>query len=529
MAGLRTIWLAAVGSSRLTLHVTAMALILGGGLSFGVVLLAIATRVARLRRVPPARLLAGSASVSRPARQARLSRWLAFGAGGLALALVGWAAASGRLDDAAVAFSSGALLLVSGLAFFGWWCREAVRFRSGAARQRGIVGMATRNAAWNPGRSMLSVALVACACFVIVTVAANRREFGEELRSRESGSGGFALLAESQVPLYQDLDDRGDLAELGFDDEQIALLRDKKTVPLRLLPGEDTSCLNLYRPGKPRILGVPHALVERAGFTFRQSLELPAGAASPWALLDGTLEDGAVPVIGDFNSTQWILHLGLGDELELIDELGRPVPLRLVATLDTSVFQSELLMSERAFLEHFPSRGGYAYFLIDAPAERERSVADELERGLASFGVDVTTTREKLEGYKSVEHTYLATFQLLGGLGLLLGTVGLGVVLLRNVIERRGELATLRAFGFRRSTLAAMILAENAFLLVSGMLVGSTAALVALAPRLAAIHVPWGSILVTLGVVLLVGLLSSLAAVRGVLRAPLLPALKAEH
>jgi hypothetical protein len=362
-----------------------------------------------------------------------------------------------------------------------------------------------------------------------VTVAANRREFGNELRARESGSGGFALLGEAQVPLFQDLDDRDDLAELGFDEEQLVRLADKHTVPLRLLPGEDASCLNLYRPDRPRILGVPPALVERGAFTFRQALDLPAGAESPWELLAERFEDGAVPVIGDFNSTRWILHLGLGDDLTLIDELGRPVPLRLAATLDTSVFQSELLISERAFLAHFPSRSGFAYFLIDAPPERAQGIAEELERGLGPFGLDVSTTREKLEGYKSVEHTYLGTFRLLGGLGLLLGTVGLGVVLLRNVIERRGELATLRAFGFRKRTLAAMILTENVFLLLAGMLAGSGAALVAVAPRLAAIDVPWLSILATLGVVLLVGLLSSVAAVRGALRAPLLPALKAER
>jgi ABC-type antimicrobial peptide transport system permease subunit len=118
---------------------------------------------------------------------------------------------------------------------------------------------------------------------------------------------------------------------------------------------------------------------------------------------------------------------------------------------------------------------------------------------------------------------------MLGGLGLLLGTVGLGVVLLRSVLERRGELATLRAFGFRRSRLAWMILAENAFLLTAGILVGSLSALASVAPRLASIDVPWLSIVATLGVVLLVGMFSSLAAVRGSLRIPLLPALKAER
>jgi len=529
MAGLRTIWLAAVGSSRLFLHVEVVSLLAGWAISMIVILVSIRLRVGKLKKVPPPRLLAGSVSVETPAGRARLSRLIAVGCLVLALLLVGYAAVSGTLDNPGLAFGTGALLLISGLGFFGWWCRGSAQRKSTLRPHGALVGMAARNSSWSPGRSILSVALVACACFVIVTVAANRQEFGEELRSRESGSGGYALLAESQIPLHQSLNRRDDLLDLGFSADDIEALEGTHTVPFRLLPGEDASCLNLYQPEKPRILGVPHELVSRGGFSFQQALNLAEVDGTPWNLLEQPLEDGVIPAIGDYNSTMWILHLGLGDELELMNELGETVRLRLVATLKTSVFQSELLVSEANFLEHFPGRSGYGYFLIDAPADSEGETTRVLESELGPFGFDITTTREKLASYKEVEHTYLATFQMLGGLGLLLGTVGLGVVLLRSVLERRGELATLRAFGFRRSRLAWMILAENAFLLTGGILVGSLSALASVAPRLATIDVPWLSIVATLGVVLLVGMFSSLAAVRGALRIPLLPALKAER
>jgi ABC-type antimicrobial peptide transport system permease subunit len=111
----------------------------------------------------------------------------------------------------------------------------------------------------------------------------------------------------------------------------------------------------------------------------------------------------------------------------------------------------------------------------------------------------------------------------------LLGTVGLAVILVRNVVERQGELATLRAIGFRASSLGWMVVAENAFLLVIGTVEGSAAALIAVAPRLATIHVPWLPLAATLGAVLVTGMLSSVVAVAGALRTPLLPALKAER
>ncbi|HEV7225692.1 MAG TPA: FtsX-like permease family protein, partial [Pirellulales bacterium] len=149
---------------------------------------------------------------------------------------------------------------------------------------------------------------------------------------------------------------------------------------------------------------------------------------------------------------------------------------------------------------------------------------------LGDFGFDVEPTARRLAEFMAVQNTYLSTFQSLGGLGLLLGTFGVAVVQLRNVLERRGELALLRATGFRRSMLAEIVMLENATLLVGGLGVGVLAALVAVAPHLYAggALVPWRSLAATLGLVLATGLLAGLLAVRAALSAPLLPALRGE-
>ena len=71
---------------------------------------------------------------------------------------------------------------------------------------------------------------------------------------------------------------------------------------------------------------------------------------------------------------------------------------------------------------------------------------------------------------------------MLGGLGLLLGTLGLAAVLLRNVLERRRELALLRAVGYNSSHFTLMVIAENVLLLFSGLVTGTVCALLAIAP-----------------------------------------------
>ncbi|HET6879679.1 MAG TPA: ABC transporter permease, partial [Pirellulales bacterium] len=185
---------------------------------------------------------------------------------------------------------------------------------------------------------------------------------------------------------------------------------------------------------------------------------------------------------------------------------------------------------ETALLQHFPDITGYRYFLIDVPQADERKVEAALGHTLKDFGLDAQSTRRRLIDLMAVQNTYLSTFQSLGGLGLLLGTFGLAVVQLRNVLERRGELALLRAVGFRSALLGRMVMLENGLLLASGLLVGLVAALVAVWPHLASggAALPWQSLGTTLLLVIVVGLLAGLAAVRATLSTPLLPALRRE-
>ena len=55
----------------------------------------------------------------------------------------------------------------------------------------------------------------------------------------------------------------------------------------------------------------------------------------------------------------------------------------------------------------------------------------------------------------------------------MLGTLGLAVVLVRTVIERKAELALLASLGFTAASRVTLVLSENAFLLVIGLALGS--------------------------------------------------------
>ncbi len=526
MAALRTWWRPAFGTSELFLHVTPASLAMGFAISVAVVLFAIWRRVRRLREVSTPALLK---RVSEPVdtRAGRRARWTAGIALALAAALVAVAFLTGETRNAAIFGTAGPALLIGLLAAF------SLSLGGGAARLERpgaatLLRMGMANGARHRSRSLLSATLVAAASFLIVTVAAFHEEFEAGELGRDSGTGGYTLVAEADVPLLHDLASSDGRFELGVDDAAEGLLEGAGITPLKLLPGDDTSCLNLYQPREPRLLGVPPEMIERGGFRFQNTLE---EADNPWTLLERDLGDGTIPAFGDVNSTQWILKVKLGEEIAMADGRGEPLRLRLVGNLKTSLFQSELLISQENFERHFPDVAGASVFLIDTSPERADEVALALERSLAAYGLDAVPANDKLAAFHAVQNTFLSTFRTLGGLGLLLGTVGLAIVLLRGVIERRGELATLRAFGFRQRTLTWMVLVENGLLLLAGLAIGTVAALVTAAPHLLSegAHVPWRQIFGTLALIAAFGLAACAAASVAALRIPLMPALKAEH
>ena len=103
-------------------------------------------------------------------------------------------------------------------------------------------------------------------------------------------------------------------------------------------------------------------------------------------------------------------------------------------------------------------------------------------------------------------------------------------MLLRNVLERRRELAVLRAVGYRQTDFFTLVMAENVLLLVGGLFVGTICAVLAVAPMFLdrGGRLPGASLVFLLTGVLSTGLLVSLASTAIALRAPLLRSLRDE-
>ncbi len=506
LAGLRTWWLPAVGTTALSLHLEPLTLASGAAFSLATALVAILWATWRIGRWPLAALLAGRRSLDpavapRP-RSRRRSIVLA-----AALSLLAIAVLFGAIGAAAawVPLVAGGLILAALLAWVNVLLRprrpEQPRFAGSFA----IVRLSLGNAQRGRTRSLLVVGLLALATFILVTAGALGLGQSANIRDRASGSGGFALVARADIPLPASPATAQGCRLMRIPASAAAILDSVRFVALSGRMGDDLSCLNLNRPTQPALLSVPAgALTGR--FTFARTIE---HAQDLWALLEKPAEAPGPtiwPFIADDDTARYMLHVEPGETLSLQDAAGRPRRLKLVATLAASVFQGELLVSQRGLEDLFPGQSGFVRLLVEVPPADEAAVREVLTSSLGEYGLIVEPAGQVLGRYSQVAQAYLSTFQLLGGLGLLLGTVGLAVVLLRNLIQRRSELMLLAAIGFTPARRAILILIQNAGLLLAGLAAGLMASLAALAAGGRAGSLNAAPLAATLLTILLVGL-----------------------
>jgi ABC-type antimicrobial peptide transport system permease subunit len=568
ITALTTWWSGAVGTQFLRLELQPLRMLIAAGSTLVMAAVVLSLAVRNASRCSPREMLAGLTTAD---QSVPTSRWrgmvmtfLLFVSGlaaiGLPAAVLAGVLPSGEafagLTWQVVAFFvAGLACLTTGLLLL----RLILARRTSDGVESGIrslSGLAVANAARSPQRSLLTTALIGFATFVIVAVAAGRRNPVSELPDRKTGNGGFTLVGESSLPVLFDLNSTEGRLRLGINSSPAATVPDNTRVfGFRVKPGQDASCLNLFQATVPTLLGATPDFIERGGFRFAST-----PGENPWTQLAGTLPEvpltavatnaaeaktlppdpseapeppaassapmiPAIPVIGDMNTLQFSLKKKIGDVILMPDDQQPQFALQIVGMLDSSIFQGVLVMSEANLQRVDSTVSGFRYFLIetaDAAGSVDQTAA-ALETALQSSGFDTERVSRRLADFLAVQNTYLTTFQMLGGLGLLIGTFGLAVVMLRNVLERRAEIALLRSLGFRSSRLAWLVLLENGLLLLWGLLTGTVAALVAMLPHLISTgaDVPWLELAVTLALVAAVGTLAAVLPVRASWRVPI--------
>lgn len=340
-------------------------------------------------------------------------------------------------------------VLVAGLAFF--------RMRLGKVGSLGELspaGVAKVNLSRRASRSLTVVGVLAAGVFLVLSVASFRKNGGQDWQEKKSGAGGFAWWVETTTPVNRPADAEGEVEWFGLN----------SLVPFRIGAGDDVDCFNLTASDQPRLLGVDAGLLEGRFIT-----------SDEWTILKG---DG-VPAFVDETTMMWVLKKKVGDELMYQDEWGNEFPVTIAGVVKDSIFQGSVIVDEAKLLAKYPSMGGYSLFLAPDLDDKEL-----LQEETADLGGKVTATQDRMAAFHEVENTYIAIFNVLGGLGIILGSVGVGIVTARNLVERKREFETLKVLGISKGLRATIVKREVRAMVIWGLGIGLVSALIAVVPVL---------------------------------------------
>ncbi|MFA5972985.1 MAG: ABC transporter permease [Lentimicrobiaceae bacterium] len=528
LLGLNTLWQDAVRTSMLQMHLAPKTLVIGFVAGMITALIALFWVLMRHFRKPISVMVKGVEITSLQVRKGwkNFSMTLAFFFFGIVLTIAIYAFFTPRVEFSGFSLPAGGMILSGGIALV-----YAILLNAGSKISGSVPGIYTiilRNVSLKKRRTVTVIALLAIGTFTVIITGANRKSFYGTENTRQSGTGGFLLWAESTVPVMYDLNSPEGKQKYGLTDEKE--LKDVRFAQMLNLDGNDASCLNLNQVSQPKILGInPQFMDQQQSFSF-VNLEPSVNSKHPWLAINQQLAPGIIPSFADQTVITWGLQKKIGDTLLYTDESGKILKLVLIGGLGSSVFQGNILVSGKLFSQYFPSAAGSRTMLVDGEFARRSQIAQRLEYLFQDYGMIATPTSQRLAEFNSVSNTYLSVFMLLSGLGIIIGTIGLGIVLLQNLAERKKEIALYKAIGFKNKYIRKLIFTENLLILLTGMGIGIVSAFTGILPSFfsSTFQLPTTFILVILLLILLSGFVWIYFPVKSALKKNLVQALRKE-
>ncbi len=390
----------------------------------------------------------------------------------LGLAVTAWGLAAPSLVPAAFRDADVGVFVVQGLVVTGAAVVVLARHQSVVGRlARALVGGGSSVTARlglayplaRPFRTTMTMAMYALVVFTLVLVSVVAQVFGGQAEAfADAEGGGYDLLATSTAtdPLpaeavrsVEGVTAVAPLRHAGFD---IAFRApDHDEFRRWFASGYDQDFLHADPPALDR--WVPDIGDEQA--VWQQVLDDPS------TMIVGSrfLQEGGSP-----QSVQ------LGDVVEVRDAItGQRGRRQVVGVMEGGLARSGAFMSA-ASLDRLAGRTRPAnrlYVAVDRTTDAQQ-VADRLEQDHLRHGVQAETFDTLVARRQQQNHQFLRILQGYLLLGLVVGTAGLGVVMIRAVRDRRQQIGVLRSVGLQTTTVRRAFMLEAAFTTLQGILVG---------------------------------------------------------
>lgn len=338
-------------------------------------------------------------------------------------------------------FASGILLLASGTVFFKIILFYIVK----KSHRLNFLILALRNCSRRIDRTMSLVIILSSSVFLIFTVGLNR--LSVENKSLLNGTGGFDYFVKTAVPVKNN---------------SLKNIPAKKVL-FRFYEASSADCFNLNQVVKPGVLGANS--VDFDNLKYFHFVDENAG----WKILDKTYTDELIiPVVADASSIEWIMKKKIGDILYYPGIGGKVWKLKLEAGLKNSLFQGHIIVSEKNFMKMFPGINGSRIILLKNENINDKSEFEEL----SEYGADIQTATERIGKFNTLQNTYLMIFMQLGILSLFLGLIGIIIIIIRNIFERKNETNWMYNAGFSNFQVFKIYFYENVFIIFYSLALG---------------------------------------------------------
>ena len=321
------------------------------------------------------------------------------------------------------------------------------------------------NKKFRTGATLASIALV---MFTIATMSCIQAMVSSSISTASyRESGGFQLLGSSAIPIPN--------WETAFTDYSrtpagSANIGDQHGIPqarIRITPAAHPSVQ--YASS---LIGVP------SSWTPPLSLQVRAANysndAAAWAAIQSSADvailDGSV-VPNNFGPNFGSFSAVVGDVFRYTNATGAARTVRVIGILYEQFAQGLWVSAATVKADVGMEAASLFYFQVKDGVDVTKAGHD-LERYFLAYQL-ITLDIQGL--INQILETTMGVFNLLQAylaLGLIVGIAGLGVITMRNVVERRQETGALRALGFRKSMVLRSFLFELSFIALTGIAMG---------------------------------------------------------
>src|SRR6266581_2460128 len=318
------------------------------------------------------------------------------------------------------------------------------------------------NKKFRTGATLASIALV---MFTIATMSGIQAEVSSSItETSHRESGGFELLGASGVPIPN-----WDAAFAAYNATSTNVTENHGIAQARVRIASSANLSGIQHNSS--LIGVPASWTPP--FPLQARDPAYADDAAAWAaiqdpslaIIDGTVvPNNFGPNFGSFTAV-------LNDVFHFRNVTGASRSVRIIGILYEQ-FAQGLWVSSSSVKADFGIDAASLFYFNLLPGVDVTQAGHDLERYFIAYQLITVNIQAVIN---SILETTMGVFNLLQAylaLGLIVGISGLGVITMRNVVERRQETGALRALGFRKSMVLKSFLFELSFIALTGIAMG---------------------------------------------------------